>query len=898
MAPPSASLKTTFRPAKVIQPFYTGGKVSLDQSGKILVTTLNEDVLIVDIESGEELARIEGDTEQVTTLALTPQASHLIICSRSYVMRIFSLAVDLSTTPPTVIPTLQRSLKAHTSPIIVAETDPTGTLLATGGADGLVKVWDIKGGFVTHNFRGHSGVISALKFYAPDSTDSFVSAGVADGKEKNKKNRKRKEESSGLGWRLASGADDTKIRVWDLVKSSCVAVLESHVSVVRGLDWSVDGRVLVSGSRDKVVCLWDSETWKLRSTIPVLEELEIVGFLGPGALKRGENGEEGEEDISQVIYTGGRRNRIRLWHLREGRELTQNGGEDENEDEEREAEGITDIIYHKSLPTILSIHNDQTLLIHSLKLSVNATAMPVIRRLSGHHDEIIDLQYLTPEDKLMALATNSEDVRIVDVEKGFGDVGLLQGHSDIVICLDRDWSGVWLATGGKDNDARLWRIDGEKEEFKCYAKFTGHAESIGAIALARSVPPETSGAAKEHRPPKFLITGSQDRTIKRWEVPTAGKKSKAVYTRKAHEKDINAIDVSPDDTLFASASQDRTVKIWSVEEGEVLGVLRGHKRGVWSVRFTPASVTAAVVGGAEGAKGGKMVVTGSGDKTVKLWSLTDYSCLKTFEGHTNSVLKTVWLTGGLQVASSGGDGLVKVWDVKNGECNTTLDNHEDKVWALTVRKDDRILASGGGDSVVTFWEDVSEETRISAAKAEEELVEQEQKLQNYIHNNDYRSAITLALGLNHPGRLLNLLTNATKTSPVQEGSLSGLLAVDEILRTLSDGQLFTLLCRIRDWNTNAKTATVAQRVLYVLARSYPPQRLMRLKGTSGVSVTSVWDALKSYTEKHYKRVEELVEESYLVEYTLMEMEEVFSDDDNLPDMDTNQIFAVDDVVMV
>ena len=157
-----------------------------------------------------------------------------------------------------------------------------------------------------------------------------------------------------------------------------------------------------------------------------------------------------------------------------------------------------------------------------------------------------------------------------------------------------------------------------------------------------------------------------------------GKKAKAVYTRKAHSKDINAIDVSPDDEVFVSASQDRTVKVWSME-GEVLGVLQGHKRGVWSVKFAPASVTAAVVGGAEGAKGGRMVVTGSGDKSVKLWSLTDYSCLKTFEGHTNSVLKAVWLTGGLQVASSGGDGLVKVWDVKSGECNATLDNHEDKV---------------------------------------------------------------------------------------------------------------------------------------------------------------------------------------------------------------------------
>lgn len=172
-----------------------------------------------------------------------------------------------------------------------------------------------------------------------------------------------------------------------------------------------------------------------------------------------------------------------------------------------------------------------------------------------------------------------------------------------------------------------------------------------------------------------MVTGSQDRTIKMWQVG----KSKATYTKKAHDKDINAIDISPDDSMFASASQDRTVKIWSLEEGEVTGILRGHRRGVWSVKFAPYSITAAVVGGVEGTKGGRMVVTGSGDRTVKLWSLTDYSCLKTLEGHTNSVLKAVWLTGGLQVASSGGDGLVKVWDVKSGECNTTLDNHEDKV---------------------------------------------------------------------------------------------------------------------------------------------------------------------------------------------------------------------------
>ena len=70
------------------------------------------------------------------------------------------------------------------------------------------------------------------------------------------------------------------------------------------------------------------------------------------------------------------------------------------------------------------------------------------------------------------------------------------------------------------------------------------------------------------------------------------------------------------------------MKIWDVETGEAIGVLRGHKRGVWSVAFSPLDMLALTTnegGGASSAKG--MVVTGSGDKTVRIWNLSDYSCI-------------------------------------------------------------------------------------------------------------------------------------------------------------------------------------------------------------------------------------------------------------------------------
>ena len=790
-------------------------------------------------------------------------------------------------------PVLLRTLKPHTTPVVVAAIDDTGTLLATGGADGVVKIWDIRGGYVTHIFRGQRGVISALHFFQ----DSF--ARTDDGSKANKNKSKRSVSDSkqdqvmvnghenAITLRLASGTEDGKIRIWDLVKRKVVATLESHVSVVRGLAFSPEVSVLVSASRDKTVTIWDARTWKSKKVIPVLEGVEAVGFIEHGAL----------------IYIGGESGRLRIWDIETAREITQ------KQEAGSEGDSIVHVLQNSGQDVLLSVHADQSLILHSAKIlshsassSASINALPIVRRISGTHDEIIDLAYVTPDRSLLALATNSEDIRLVSLAaspvdtssagsaKYFGaDVALLEGHEDIIICLSIDWSGCWLATGAKDNTARLWRIDHSSSNYQHHTTFTGHAESIGAISLPSAPPPTTSSEYTNplEYPPSFLLTGSQDRTIKRWNTAkSTSSSSRAVFTRKAHDKDINAISLSHNSQLFASASQDRTVKVWSTETGEVQGILRGHRRGVWSVAFAPKG--APPISGDSGtvASSRGLVVTGSGDKTVRIWSLNDYSCLRTLEGHTNSVLKVLWLPPPtstststtsasrniLQIASAGGDGLLKIWDAITGEVESTLDNHTDRIWALTVNPATRTLVSGGGDSVVTFWKDTSTETAAKATEAATQRVEQDQQLQNYIHVGNYREAITLALALNHPARLLGLFQNVVDTVPPEDGSVSGVRAVDEVLSSLSDEQLMSLLGRVRDWNTNARTCAVAQRVLSVVVRSYSAERLAGLGKRKGGK--EVVEALRVYTERHYRRVEELWSESWVVEFLLGEMDQL------------------------
>lgn len=908
-------------------------------------------------------------------------------------MRIYALHVseDLEA----VEPTLLRTLKPHATPAVVLAVDRTSTLLATGAADGNIKVWDIRGGFVTHTFRGPSVLVSALHFFEVAATNIGSEVVAQDNKKKkNKKGSQQQQQQqiqetaqdeTSTRFRLASGSQDGKVRVWDLHKRAVVANLDAHVSDVQAIDYSPTQNVFVTAARDKTMIWWDAKTWTQRRVVPTFELIEAAGFIES---EDNDSDSDSESDSGAVTYSAGANGCVRLWETRTGREITaeQTAKSDE--------ESIVAAIFRPAQSTLLCVQMDQTLVLYPVpspkdllesfaaKAKAGSALSPLkpSRRISGTHDDVIDLAFLLPDQSLLALGTNSEDVRIVSVADPssssssssssstsssayFGqDVALLKGHTDIVVTLDVDWSGHWVATGAKDNSARLWRVDqsaaaaGGNKEYSSYAVFEGHAESVGAVALPKAVPEPGTPAFEDplNHPPAFLVTGSQDLTIKRWDIPrqaptSSSAQQRALFTRKAHDKDINALDVDAAGQLFASSSQDRTVKIWSIREGEVQGILRGHRRGVWSVKFAPlhtpslTSDTGTVAGGSRG-----FVLTGSGDKTVKLWSLADYACLRTFEGHTNSVLKVAWLGNGdsnekkegddndeeedddndndmdlddeeerpsrrnasasrgpapVLFASAGGDGLVKVWDAASGEAACTLDNHEDRVWALAVRNPaptttaasstkkrlPRMFVSGGGDATISFWRDTTASTVAAAAEAAKERVEQEQQLANHMRRGAYREALTLALQLNQPGRLLSVLS--------QVGEYGANPGVDAALASLSDDQLYLLLLRVRDWNTNGRTATVAQRVLATIVRSYPATRLAGLSrrrhtkpsengepviddisvgGVSssirGANIKDVLDALLAYTERHYRRMAELLDESYLVDYTLQEMD--------------------------
>ena len=143
--------------------------------------------------------------------------------------------------------------------------------------------------------------------------------------------------------------------------------------------------------------------------------------------------------------------------------------------------------------------------------------------------------------------------------------------------------------------------------------------------------------------------------------------------------------------------------------------------------------------------------------------------------------------------------------------------------------------------------------------------------------------------MQQPGRLLSLFKSVRGGLDIevlrQPGSFTGSSAVDEVIRTMSADDLITLIKFVRDWNSNAKTSEIAQEILYAIVKlrsaediteMFRPQAALtgmeQSNDTTG-GLKEIVDGLIPYTERHLARIERLIQESYVVDFLLEEMDQ-------------------------
>jgi WD40 repeat protein/serine/threonine protein kinase len=187
---------------------------------------------------------------------------------------------------------------------------------------------------------------------------------------------------------------------------------------------------------------------------------------------------------------------------------------------------------------------------------------------------------------------------------------------------------------------------------------------------------------------RCLASASLDKTVKVWEAATG----KELLTLKGHTEGVTSVAYSPDGRYLASASHDKTVRLWDAVSGKELRIFRGHAVSVWSVGFSPD---------------GTRLASASHDKTVRLWDTATGKELFNLKGHTSGVSGVAYSPDGRCLASGSGDKTVRVWDAATGNCLRTLEGHTDGVFRIAYSPDGRRLASASRDQTVKVWDPAS-----------------------------------------------------------------------------------------------------------------------------------------------------------------------------------------------
>jgi WD40 repeat protein/methionine-rich copper-binding protein CopC len=186
----------------------------------------------------------------------------------------------------------------------------------------------------------------------------------------------------------------------------------------------------------------------------------------------------------------------------------------------------------------------------------------------------------------------------------------------------------------------------------------------------------------------LIASASRDRTIRLWRVSDGV----LLRTLRGHTGfgfvTVTSVVFSPDGSLIASASTDATIRLWRVSDGVLLRTLTGHAGFVTSVAFSPD---------------GNLIASASTDATIRLWRVSDGVLLRTLTGHTNTVFSVAFSPDGSLIASASSDLTIRLWRVSDGVLLRTLTGHTHYVNSVAFSPDGSLIASGSDDNTVRLW---------------------------------------------------------------------------------------------------------------------------------------------------------------------------------------------------
>ncbi|KAL5740887.1 hypothetical protein ACOSQ2_030067 [Xanthoceras sorbifolium] len=670
--------------------------------------------------------------------------------------------------------TTSNSSRAGPSLAVTSLASSPSSLVASGYADGSIRIFDSEKGSCETTLNGHKGAVTALRYnnvgslLASGSKDNDVILWDVVGETGLYRLRGHRDQVTDLvfldsGKKLVSSSKDKFLRVWDLETQHCMQIVSGHHSEIWSVDVDPEERYLVTGSADM----------ELRFFTVKHELVDGQSVSGVGGTEIVNSGDTSSQDKWQVLKQFGeiqRQSKDRVATVRFNKSgnllACQVAGKtveifrvlDEAEAKRKAKRRLHRKKEKKAAKGTAEVteNGDATHGTEGDGSNPVVTVPDVFKLLqiirAGKKICSISFCPTTPKSSLatLALSLNNNLLEFYSIESSSNTKTLaidLQGHRSDVRSLTLSADNTLLMSTSH-NTVKIWNpstgsclrtIDSgyglcglivPNNKYAFVGTKSGTVEIIdvgsgtcievveahgGSVQWIAAIPNEDG-----------FVTGSADHDVKFWEYHVKQKTSRDskplmlsnVRTTKMND-DVLAVALSPDAKYIAVALLDCTVKVFFLDSLKFFLSLYGHKLPVLCMDIS---------------SDGDLLVTGSADKNLKIWGLDFGDCHKSIFAHSDSVMAVQFVRSTHYMFSVGKDHLVKYWDADKFELLLTLEGHHADVWCLAISNRGDFIVTGSHDRSIRRW-DRTEEPFFIEEEKEKRLEEMfESDLDNALEN--------------------------------------------------------------------------------------------------------------------------------------------------------------------
>jgi WD40 repeat protein len=608
--------------------------VAVTPDGKYVISGSDDSTLKVwNWQAGQEVRTLAGHSDCVLAVAITPDGKYVISASMDKIIKVWNWQTGEEV----------RTLTSHNHWVFALAVTPDGKYLISGSTDKTIKVWNIETGEILYTLKGHWREVRAV-------------AVTPDGK------------------KVISGSIDNTLKVWNLKTGRLLFTLRGHSHWITSVAVTPDGKKVISGSRDNTLKVWNLDKkigffTYIRNLIAKRQIFKLAGdnhwsiryfiLICNLITRRQLFTLTNHQDIiwavtvtpnSKQIISGSWDKTIRVWNLETGNELFTLTGHDQS---------LMDVVVTPDGKQVISASSDKTIKVWNLENAESNFTSTEGYNVNTAHIKSIKKIAITPDGKL-AISCGEDGLKFWNLQT-----------REKLYSYNRHYLNNLAVTFNRKLVISSW---GQLEVYNFEKRENFNIQGINIFEYYSAIAVTPNG--------KQAISNCMHRTIVFWNLKKQNKFLQKHYLlihiiifmiifpliliknliNLGRQNGVNSIAVTPDGKWVISGSSDKKIKVWSLYKWEgffkllqnlipakQMFTLTGHGDRVNALAVTPDS---------------NRLISGSNDKTIKVWSLETAKELFTLIGHTDWVNDVAVTPNGKCVISASSDHTLKVWDLK------------------------------------------------------------------------------------------------------------------------------------------------------------------------------------------------------------------------------------------